>query len=97
MTVADPYLGFRYRPNLTGHLKRGDLDFTFTTDEKGFRNSSPVPDAADIVVIGDSMAFGYGVPDDATWTHRVAARLAQLHDKQLRIRLAVRRSSIYEF
>ena len=75
MTVADPYLGFRYRPNFTGHLRRGDLDFTFTTDDKGFRNSSPLPEAADIVVIGDSMAFGYGVSDDATWTHRVATQL----------------------
>lgn len=72
MAVADPYLGFRYRPNFTGRLARGDLDFTFTTDEKGFRNASPSPDAADIVVLGDSMAFGYGVPDDATWSQRVA-------------------------
>jgi lysophospholipase L1-like esterase len=72
MTVADPYLGFRYRPHFTGRLTRGDLDFTFTTDEKGFRNSSPLPDQADIVVLGDSMAFGYGVPDDATWSHQVA-------------------------
>jgi lysophospholipase L1-like esterase len=72
MTIADPYLGFRYLPNLTGRLTRDDLDFTFTTDEKGFRNSSPVPDQADIVVLGDSMAFGYGVADDATWSHRVA-------------------------
>ena len=52
MTVADPYLGFRYLPNLTGRLTRGDLDFTFTTDDKGFRNSSPLPDEADIVVLG---------------------------------------------
>lgn len=72
MTVADLTSGFRYRPNFTGRLTRGDLDFTFTTDEKGFRNSSPLPDDADIVVLGDSMAFGYGVPDDATWSHRVA-------------------------
>jgi lysophospholipase L1-like esterase len=72
MTVADPYLGFRYLPNLTGRLTRGDLDFTFMTDDNGFRNSSPLPDEADIVVLGDSMAFGYGVSDDATWSHRVA-------------------------
>jgi hypothetical protein len=64
MSVADPYLGFMFRPNFTGRLRRGDLDFTFTTDEKGFRNSSPWPEAADIVVVGDSMAFGYGVPDE---------------------------------
>jgi lysophospholipase L1-like esterase len=75
MSVADPYLGFRYRPNFTGRLKRGDLDFAFTTDERGFRNSSQWPQAADIVVIGDSMAFGYGVADDATWSHLVATQL----------------------
>ena len=75
MVVADPYLGFRYRPNFTGHLRRGDLDFAFTTDEKGFRNDSPSPKAADIVVVGDSMAFGYSVPDEATWSHRVATQL----------------------
>jgi hypothetical protein len=75
MMVADPYLGFRYRPNLTGQLRRGELNFIFTTDEKGFRNSSPVPKAADIVVVGDSMAFGYGVADDATWTHGLATQL----------------------
>jgi lysophospholipase L1-like esterase len=74
LTVADPYLGFRYRPDLTGRLRRGDLDFSFTTDQKGFRNDSPSPEAADIVVVGDSMAFGYGVADDATWTHLVATQ-----------------------
>jgi hypothetical protein len=75
MTVADPYLGFRYRPDFTGRLRRGDLDFSFTTDEKGFRNESPSPEAAHIVVVGDSMAFGYGVAGDATWRHLVARQL----------------------
>jgi hypothetical protein len=74
VTVADPYLGFRYRPDFTGRLRRGDLDFSFTTDHKGFRNDPPSPEAADIVVVGDSMAFGYGVADDATWTHLVATQ-----------------------
>jgi lysophospholipase L1-like esterase len=75
MTIADPYLGFRYRPDFTGELRRGDLVFSFTTDDKGFRNDSPASEAADIVVIGDSMAFGYGVADDATWSHLLATQL----------------------
>jgi lysophospholipase L1-like esterase len=75
MTIADPYLGFRYRPDFTGELRRGDLVFSFTTDDKGFRNDSPSPEEADIVVIGDSMAFGYGVADDATWSHLLATQL----------------------
>ena len=73
MVVADPS-GFGI-DQFHGELRRGDLDFAFTTDEKGFRNDSPSPEAADIVVVGDSMAFGYGVPDEATWSHRVATQL----------------------
>jgi lysophospholipase L1-like esterase len=75
MTIADPYLGFRYRPNFTARLSRRELDFTFTTDDKGFRNPSSWPEQADIVVVGDSMAFGYGVADHEAWTHQVAREL----------------------
>jgi len=71
MVTADRELGFRYLPNRTGRLERGDFAFTFTTDEHGFRNPTPWPDKAEIVVIGDSMGFGYGVEDEQTWTSRV--------------------------
>lgn len=78
MAAADPDLGFRYLPNRTGHFSRGDFAFSFTTDEHGFRNPSPWPEEAEIVVVGDSMAFGYGVGDTATWTHRVKEALPAL-------------------
>ena len=74
MTLPDPRFGFLYRPHFTGRLSRGDLDFTFHTDEHGFRNRSPWPQQADIVVVGDSMAFGYGVDDQQAWPHLVAER-----------------------
>jgi lysophospholipase L1-like esterase len=76
-TLADPYLGYVYPPNHTDRIERsnGDFGFSFTTDEHGFRNPSPWPERADIVVLGDSMAFGYGVGDDEAWTALLAAQL----------------------
>jgi hypothetical protein len=67
---ADPYFGFVYPPNYEGRFERDDgkFAFTYTTDEHGFRNPSPWPERAEIVVLGDSMAFGYGVEDKETWT-----------------------------
>jgi GDSL-like lipase/acylhydrolase family protein len=75
MTVPDPRVGFLYRPNFTGRISRGDFDFTFRTDEHGFRNPSPWPKRADVVVVGDSMAFGYGVDDEQAWPHLVTEAL----------------------
>ena len=74
-TVPDPHLGFLYKPNLSGRVGRHDFEFTFSTDENGFRNPSPWPEQADIVVVGDSMAFGYGVNDEQVWVRLVANEL----------------------
>jgi lysophospholipase L1-like esterase len=77
VSQADPYLGYVYPPNYQGRFERddGDFAFTYTTDEHGFRNPSPWPERAHIVVLGDSMAFGYGVDDDDAWTALLADRL----------------------
>ena len=74
---ADPYLGFVYPPNYEGRFERDDSDFafTYTTDEHGFRNPSPWPERAEIVVLGDSMAFSYGVDDEHAWTALLADQL----------------------
>ena len=77
MTVPDPYLGFRYRPDLTAQVATSQLEFTFRTDEKGFRNPSPWPEHADIVVVGNSMAFGYGVDDEQVWVRLVENELPE--------------------
>jgi lysophospholipase L1-like esterase len=73
---ADPYLGSVFPPNHVERIQRsdGDFGFTYTTDEHGFRNPSPWPEQADIVVLGDSMAFGYGVGDDESWPAVLADR-----------------------
>jgi hypothetical protein len=44
-----------------------DFRFTLETDEHGFRNRSPWPDRAEVVVVGDSMAYGYGVAAEQAW------------------------------
>lgn len=75
MVVADPEIGFLYRPNTTSTIDRGDIHFTFTTDDHGFRNNSPWPPKVGIVVLGDSMVFGYGLKRDQSWTSLVAKAL----------------------
>jgi lysophospholipase L1-like esterase len=77
VSSADPYLGFVYPPNHEGRFERDDSNFafTYTTDEHGFRNPSPWPERAEIVVLGDSMAFSYGVDDEQAWTSLLADQL----------------------
>ncbi|UCF94169.1 MAG: hypothetical protein JSW39_08425 [Desulfobacterales bacterium] len=77
-SVAHPYIGFLYPPNSEGSFERGDLKFSFHTDRYGFRNKEPWPDRADIVVIGDSLAFGYGVGDEQSWTAIVQRKLPSI-------------------
>jgi lysophospholipase L1-like esterase len=79
VSQADPYLGFVYPPNSKGRFQRDDGAFAFiyATDEHGFRNPSPWPERAEIVVLGDSMAFGYGVDDEETWTALLAHELPE--------------------
>lgn len=75
LMVDDPSIGFLYRPGTEGRITRGDLDFRFRLDSKGFRNPEPWPEPARIVVLGDSMAFGYGADDGADWVSLLRSRL----------------------
>ena len=75
VAIPDPYLGFTYPAFYEGEIDRGDTDFTYTTDEHGFRNPSPWPDTAEVVIVGDSQAFGYGVEDHEAWARLLAEGL----------------------
>lgn len=75
LMVDDPEIGFLYRPRLQGRIARGDLDFTFRLDEKGFRNPEPWPQPVRLVLLGDSMAFGYGASDGSDWPSLLRARM----------------------
>jgi lysophospholipase L1-like esterase len=66
-TNGDPYLGYTYPPFFeTEHVSR-DFSFKVQSDEHGFRNPSPWPNRAEVVIVGDSMAYGYGVASEQMW------------------------------
>jgi hypothetical protein len=65
--VPHPYIGHLHTPNFTAVLAGTDFRGTFHTDGYGFRNSWPWPAQVDLVALGDSVTFGYGVDDAAAW------------------------------
>ena len=67
-SVGDPYLGFVYPPHYQTEIASHDFRFTVESDEHGFRNASPWPERAEVVVVGDSMAYGWGVNERERWT-----------------------------
>jgi hypothetical protein len=74
-SIGDPYLGYVYPPNTSREVRSSDVGFSYSTDEHGFRNPSPWPSRADVVVVGDSIVFGFGVADDSVWTRLLADRI----------------------
>lgn len=75
LMLDDREVGFLYRPHLEGRIARGDLDFSFRLDSRGFRNPEPWPQPVRVVLLGDSMAFGYGASDGADWPAKLRQRL----------------------
>jgi lysophospholipase L1-like esterase len=65
--VHHPYIGHLHKPNATIVLAGRDFEVLHHTDGRGFRNPWPWPEYADIVVVGDSLVFGYGVADHEAW------------------------------
>ncbi len=65
--VADARIGNLPEPASTGVIWTQDFKIEHRIDAHGFRNSRPWPDVADIIVIGDSLVFGYGVEADLAW------------------------------
>lgn len=65
--VAHPYIGHLHKPNSTIVISGRDFKAFHHTDGQGFRNRWPWPDAAEIVIVGDSVGFGYGAADDEAW------------------------------
>jgi hypothetical protein len=67
LAVSHPYIGHLHAPKATGVIFSKDFKAVHHTDSYGFRNPVPWPDQADIVAVGDSLTFGYGVKDDQAW------------------------------
>jgi GDSL-like Lipase/Acylhydrolase family len=75
MGVAHPYIGTLGTPNRTFVVSGRGFNAVTHVDALGFRNGWPWPARADVVVVGDSVAFGYGVRDEEAWPAIVAQRL----------------------
>lgn len=71
----DPEVGYTMKASVAREIKG-----TFaTTDAWGMRlrlRKAPADDAQRIVVLGDSVAFGFGIKDDETFGHRLEGLLA---------------------
>jgi hypothetical protein len=67
LMTFDPVLGWRPRPRLDTHyLAERDDIYRIATDSEGWPGSSPLDDS-EVVVIGDSFAFGYGAHTDRSF------------------------------
>ena len=75
MGVAHPHIGHLHTPNNSFVTSGRDFRGLSHTDGHGFRNAWPWPARADIVVVGDSLTFGYGVSDAEAWPAILAQNL----------------------
>jgi lysophospholipase L1-like esterase len=73
--VAHPYIGSLHGPNGEFIIAGRDFRAVNHTDGYGFRNAWPWPEKAEIVAVGDSVTFGYGVEDNQAWPALVAKAL----------------------
>jgi lysophospholipase L1-like esterase len=90
--VGDPVLHHRMAPNWSGAFpeeiaqKVGRSDVTIQTNSLGLRSAKLIQPKPDdlfrIVVLGDSVTFGWGVRGEDTYTSQLAGLLAALHPGQ---------------
>ncbi len=73
--LPDAELGVRLEPGAEQRLRVGDNAVTsIRINSLGFRGAEPGPPTEEeIVVVGDSQAFGLGVEEDETFSHALAA------------------------
>jgi hypothetical protein len=82
-TRPDSAIGFLYVPYGHATVRQGEVRFSYTTDRDGFRNPVAEPPAADIVAVGDSWTFGFGVDDSVAWPSLLADSLRPLRVRNL--------------
>lgn len=71
---SNPLIGYDLKPNM--HVKA--FGATITTDSHGFRSPEINSSKPVFVVMGDSVAFGYGVEDSETLSAQIQGRMPSL-------------------
>jgi hypothetical protein len=64
-----PQIGWKNRPGARVRV-RAKRSFQVTTDAEGWRGGGSI-DTSDVIVFGDSFAFGHGIDDRGFFAHRV--------------------------
>jgi lysophospholipase L1-like esterase len=76
--IAHAYIGHLHTPHHMGVIAGRDFKAIHHTDGHGFRNPWPWPAQTEIVTLGDSLTFGYGVDDAKAWPAILAQTLSPL-------------------
>jgi len=75
----DPELGWSGRPNARGRVRSGSMDYTIALNSAGFRDPERAlqkpAGTARVVVLGDSVAWGWGVEQGERFSDLLEARL----------------------
>lgn len=74
-SISHPYIGNLHRPDSSITVRTSEFEIPYPTDAHGFNNADPWPARADIVAIGDSLTFGYGVAPAEAWPALIARAL----------------------
>jgi lysophospholipase L1-like esterase len=77
--IYHPFIGVLHRPNADLVISGRDFSTVHHTDGFGFRNKWPWPPRAEIVAVGDSLVFGYGVRGNQAWPGVIDRALPETH------------------
>lgn len=79
MYVLDPDVGYVLTPGFEGDLHRSEFQTHFTTGQSGLRRADPrprQPNTVRVLILGDSLTWGFGVADEETFVVRLETLLA---------------------
>jgi lysophospholipase L1-like esterase len=79
MYVADARAGYRLTPGFSGRLEREGHVTDFSTNAVGLRGDEIGPKTKPrVLALGDSMTWGWGVPQGEEWIHEVGREVSRL-------------------
>jgi hypothetical protein len=86
---VDKLVGVRGRPNFTGRLKTDEMDAVISQDARGFRKPAheltALAERRNVVVLGDSFVWGWGVGQGRVITDLLQERLPERRVQNLAV------------